>query len=194
MILSSIVAMAKNRVIGKDNQLPWHIPEDLKYFKDKTKNAVLIMGRKTFESLPGLLKNRYTILITRNINATSKIVSEKAGVQCTLPESQHYLQTDFALVTSIHNAIEWAHQLTDSKGPYFRPEFSEEVYVCGGAEIYERTLTQIDRLYLTKINQDFEGDTFFPVFEDLNFKLMKEDKRSEPVEYSFLEYHRRQQS
>ncbi len=114
MILSAIAAMARNRVIGIDNKLPWHIPEDLKFFREKTKSRVLIMGRKTFESLPGLLPGRFHIVVTRN-------------------DSYKYENPMVQVVPSLKIALELAHMLTAK----YKQRFGDEVFVVGGGEIYK---------------------------------------------------------
>ena len=139
MILSSIAAMAKNRVIGKDNKLPWNVPEDFKFFRQKTKGSILIMGRKTFESLPEPLPHRFHIVITRN---------QSYDVHHPMVE----------VVSSLAQAFELAHMLLAK----FPQRFSEEVFIAGGEQIYREAMPQIHRLYLTIIDQTVEGDAFFP--------------------------------
>lgn len=148
MILSHIAAMAENRVIGKDNQLPWNIPEDLKFFKDTTQGKILIMGRKTFESLPKPLPNRFHIVISR--------ISKSSD------NSLVYFCKD------ISSAIEKARSLQEA--------WPEEVFVVGGGEIYKQTLPYVNKLYLTKIHQDFMGDAYYPEFEKSDFHLQDSKK------------------
>ena len=170
MILSAIAAMAQNRVIGKDNKLPWHLPEDLQYFKDKTKGRVLIMGRKTFDSLIAMLgkplPGRFHIVITRN-------------------QSYDYHDADFGkmveVVSSLSHAMELAHMLTTK----FPQKFGDEVFIIGGAEIYKQSLELIQRLYLTVIEKDYEGDAFFPDFNEKDYVLKSKDQRQG---YSFRLY------
>ncbi len=162
MILSQIAAMSKNRVIGVNNQLPWNLPEDLKYFKQMTKNKILIMGRKTFDSLPGHLPNRYHIVISR-----SEIVCD---------------EPDLIFVTSIDQAIQKAKSLIGKP-------WGEEVMIVGGSEIYKQTLPMTDRIYLTVINKNFEGDAHFPEFDESKYKITtsKPEKPSD-VEFEFRVY------
>ncbi len=162
MILSQIAAMARNRVIGKDNQLPWDIPEDLKFFKQMTKNKIMIMGRKTFESLPGHLPGRFHIVISR-----SEIMAEEEDVQ---------------FVTSLDQALEFAKSLI--------PPWNEEVMIIGGAEIYKLAMPVTDRIYLTEIEKDFPGDTFFPEFSQDQFKLTEKRLGQGEIDYSFCTYSR----
>lgn len=149
MILSAIAAMAKNRVIGKNNQLPWHIPEDLKFFRESTKQKIIIMGRKTFESLPKPLPNRLHIVITRQSDYKTNFC-------------------DVQVVNSLDAALELAQALI--------PKWPEEVFIVGGAEIYKQSLPRLDRIYLSVIDQSFEGDAYFPEFEDQSWKLANEVK------------------
>jgi len=131
--ISMIVAAAENNVIGLDNKMPWHIPEDFKYFKAKTSGKPCIMGRKTFESIYDMLgkalPNRPSIVISR-----SGFEHEEATSASSIPE-----------------AIEKAKKLTN-----------DEIMIIGGATIYDQALDKADRIYLTRINLSPEGDAFFP--------------------------------
>ena len=137
--LSSIAAMAKNRAIGKDNELLWHIPKDFKHFKDTTMGKPMIMGRKTYDSLPGELKNRMHIIISRSADPANDT------------DTRRY-------VTSIDNAVALGREIAENDNV-------EEVFVIGGAEIYTQTLPMIDRLYLTIVHRDYDGDAHFPEFD-----------------------------
>lgn len=168
MILTAIAAMAKNRVIGKDNQLPWHLPEDLKFFKEKTKGRVMIMGRKTFESLKKPLPNRFHIVITRN-------------------QAYDFHDPMVQVVHDLKSAIELAHMLTTK----FKTRFGDEVFVVGGSEIYKQSMDVVDRIYLTVIEQEFAGDAFFPEFPEEEFNLVDKADRREPIPFSFRTYQRK---
>ena len=137
-MLSLIVAMSENRVIGVENRLPWHIPEDLKRFRKITTGHPIIMGRKTYESIGKPLPNRTNIVITRN-----RDYREEGVVTCF----------------SLKEAIEWA-----SRAPG-----SDEVFVIGGGEIFKEALPIADRIYLTEVNWPFDGDAFFPEFNEKAF-------------------------
>src|SRR5215204_5513926 len=130
MILSLLVAASENHVIGKDNKLPWHLPNDLKYFKNLTWGMPILMGRKTFESIGKALPGRKSIVITRNNNW------QHEGVE---------------VVHSIEEAIKKA----ESFGV-------KEIFVIGGAEIFNTSLPKADRIYLTRIHHNFDGDAHFP--------------------------------
>lgn len=130
-MLSIIAAVAQNGVIGKNNDLIWHLPEDLRRFKKLTQGHKIIMGRKTFESLPGVLPNRYHIILTRDKDFSID-------------------DSNVEVVYSLKQVIE-TYKNTD-----------EEVFVIGGGEIYTQLLPHTNKLYLTKVKKDFEGDTYFP--------------------------------
>lgn len=128
MKISIVVAMAANRVIGRDNQLPWHLPADLKHFKQTTMGKPILMGRKTWESIGRPLPGRTNIVITRDEN---------------------YDAPGCVVVHSIEAAMQAVEE-------------QDEVMIIGGAEFYRQVLPRTDRIYLTRINEDFEGDTLFP--------------------------------
>ncbi|MGE0634305.1 MAG: dihydrofolate reductase [Pseudobdellovibrionaceae bacterium] len=165
MIVSQIAAMAKNRVIGVDNKLPWHIPEDLKFFREKTKNSIIIMGRKTFESLPGVLPKRFNIVVTRQENYT-------IGNPLVL------------VVDSIENALREAEARIG--------EWGQEVFIAGGGEIYTQALPYSDRIYLTVIDREVPGDARFPEFDVKRFKLVERRERQEPEPFAFCVYENQQ--
>lgn len=156
MILSHIAAIAKNNVIGSQGDLPWDLPEDMKYFREKTKGHIIVMGRKTFESFPKPLKNRLHIVITRQEDYQ-------------VPEGVHVFKT-------IDEAIQFAESQIG--------QWPEEVFIIGGGEIYRQTLAQSDRLYLTLLEKDFDGDAKYPEFND-QFILADQDQRLEPFPFSF---------
>lgn len=133
MNISIIVAVANNNVIGKDNTLIWHLPADMKFFKEKTTGHCIITGRKNYESIPEKfrpLPNRTNIVITRNKN---------------------YSAPGAIVVDSIEKAIQKAKETSDN-----------EIFIIGGAEIYKQSIHLCDRIYLTQIHHTFEGDAFFP--------------------------------
>ena len=134
MKISLIVAVSQNNVIGRDNQLPWHLPEDLQYFKTVTMGKPLIMGRKTFESIGRPLPGRTNIVITRNPAWTAE------GVE---------------IVKDIEAAFDCAQIACSASG-------GDEVMVVGGEQIYRSCLARSDRLYLTRVEAEVEGDAFFP--------------------------------
>jgi dihydrofolate reductase len=155
MIVSAIAAMSENRVIGMNNQLPWHIPEDLKHFKETTVGKPVIMGRLTYESVGVPLPKRENIVITRN--------PDYAVVGCKI-------------VHSVKEALDYC------KDKY--PE-DQEVFIIGGAQIYKESLPLLNRIYLTIIHKQVQGDAFFPEvnIED-DFKVI-EKRPEENKNYKF---------
>lgn len=139
MVISLIVAVSENNVIGKDNRLPWHLPEDLKYFKNTTWAMPIVMGRKTWESLGKPLPGRTNIVISRN----NGFQAEGAQVVRSLQEAE-----------MIAEALD-----------------VKELFIIGGAEIFNMALPTANRLYLTRIHQDFEGDVFFPPVDENKWQL-----------------------
>ena len=136
MIISMIAAVAANRVIGKDNDLVWRLPDDMKYFMETTKNHFVIMGRKNYESIPHKyrpLPNRVNIIIT---------------------EQHNYQAADCVITNTIEEALEYA----EAQGQH-------EVFIIGGGQIYSQSLPHAQKLYITEINENFEGDTYFPEFD-----------------------------
>jgi len=160
MKISLIVAVSQNNVIGRDNQLPWHLPEDLQYFKAVTMGKPLIMGRKTFESIGRPLPGRANIVITRNPDWTAE------GVE---------------IVADIEAAFACAQNACSVSG-------GDEVMVIGGEQIYRSCLARSDRLYLTRVEARVEGDAFFPKLDEDDWQQVAE-KMPEKVEkhaYRFL--------
>lgn len=163
MILSHILAMDENRAIGKDNKLPWHIPEDLKFFKDTTQSSIMIMGRKTFDSLGRVLPGRFHIVITRQ-----SLKSDHERVR---------------YVSSLDEAIKMAQGMV--------PQWREEVFIVGGAEIYKQSVNITDRIYLTKIHTAIEGDTFYPDFNESQFDCTRLSQFDTPIKYERYLYRRK---
>lgn len=159
--LSAIAAMAENRVIGKDNDLAWHIPEDFKYFKTTTMGKPLIMGRKSYEALGKPLPNRPNIVISRS-----------GGEDGTSKDGPFYVET-------IDEGIKLGEKMAADLG-------QSEIFIAGGGEIYKQTLNQLDKLYLTVIHRNYEGDTFFPEFDWKKWTIISEDKREGDPSYTFF--------
>lgn len=164
MIVSLIAAYAAdNRVIGRDGDLPWHLPRDLARFRELTMGHTLLMGRRTLHSLKGRrLAGRRIIVLSRSMK------SPPANAD--------------ALCTSIEEGLKVA-----------RDDFDEtELFVAGGAQIYQRTLEHnlIDRMYLTIVHADIQGDTFFPEFDSADWREVSTTEHpadeSHPYPLSFL--------
>ena len=154
MRLSIIAAMARNRVIGKDNRLPWRIPADLKRFKALTMGHAMIMGRKTYESIGRPLPGRTTIVISRGFTAE--------GVE---------------LARTVEEALARAR--------------GDEVFICGGAEIYRQTIDRADRFYMTLIDREIEGDTYFPSIDFAKLRIIERELHAEhDPPFEFVTYER----
>ena len=158
--IALIAAVADNRVIGRNGEMPWHIPADLQHFKETTTGHPVIMGRRTYESIAadigGPLPNRTNIVLSRG----SPDVPEEVVV-----------------VDAIERAVGAARKAADT----------ETVYVIGGATIYEQFLPQANRLVLTEIHESYEGDTRFPAW---NREEWTERRREDHDGFSFVEYER----
>lgn len=139
-MISLIVAMTKNSVIGKNNNMPWSLPKDLQLFKKFTLNKPVIMGRKTFESIGRPLPSRTNIIISR-----------------TQPPGR--LENGAIVVDSLKSAVTLVKD-------------SPEIMVIGGAEIFKQALPLAQRLYLTEIQADLDGDTFFPKWDPQQWTLI----------------------
>jgi len=142
MIISLLVAASSNNVIGKNNQLLWHLPNDMKYFKDTSWGMPVIMGRKTFESLESkALNGRINIILTSH----KHIANAKGKIE---------------LVDSVETALEKARS-TDCK----------EVFVIGGGEVFKLFFDLADKIYMTRVDANLEGDTYFPAIDPADWLL-----------------------
>lgn len=162
-MISLLVAMDKNHVIGFENDMPWHLPGDLKYFKEKTTGHAIVMGRKTFDSIGRVLPHRRNIVLTRN--------------QLDFPEG----------IEVIHN-IDFIHTWKQD-----HPD--EELFVIGGGHLFDQILPIADRMYITEIDEEFPGDTYFPAFDAKDWSLTSSIKgekcKKNPYDYCFLQYDRK---
>jgi dihydrofolate reductase len=140
MIISLIAALTKNRVIGKNNGLPWNLPDDMKYFMNTTKKHHVVMGRKNYQSIPEKfrpLPNRTNIVVSRQVD---------------------FHAPDCKVVDSLDKAIAIAKQNNE-----------QELFIIGGAEIYKEAVPLADKLYLTEIETELVGDVYFPLIEKSNW-------------------------
>ena len=153
MKIAMIAAMAKNLTIGSDNDMPWHLPDDLKFFKEKTTGKPVIMGRKTFESIGSKpLPNRPNYVVSRQTNFVAN-----GAVVCTSVEQA---------LTAIGTEV-------------------EEVIIMGGGQLYNMMLDQADRLYLTLIDADIEGDTHFPDWRSQNWQEVEREHHAADEKHQF---------
>ncbi len=157
MKISIIAAIAQNNAIGINNQLIWHLPADLQFFKKTTLNSTIIMGRKTFDSIGKALPKRKNIVISSNA---------------------HFDAPGCVLVQNLNDAIAQSD--------------SEEVFIVGGAKIYELSMPIVHKLYITHVHHAFEADTFFPEIDPKIWKIIskedhfKDDKHA--YDFSFVIY------
>ncbi len=162
-MLSTIVAIANNNVIGKDNKLIWHLPEDLKRFKQITTGKNIIMGRKTFESLGRVLPNRKHIILCNDMEMN--IDNENVEILDDISKLDKYINSD------------------------------EENFVIGGATIYKLLMPYVNKLYITKINEDFVGDVYFPEIKEEEWKEISKEKGlkndENPYDYEYITYVRK---
>jgi len=162
-IVTIIVAVSENQVIGKDNDLIWNLSLDLKRFKALTSGHYIIMGRKTFESFPKPLPNRTHVVITRQKN--------------------YKVPKGILVVNSLEKAIEISKN-------------DPQPYIIGGGEIYKQALNVADRIELTRVHANFEGDTFFPeidlkVWKEVSKEYIKKDDKH-ACDFSFITYIKQQ--
>ncbi len=141
LLISAIAAMSDNRVIGRENQLPWRLPADLQHFKALTTGHPVLMGRKTYESIGKPLPNRTNIILSRQ---------------------PHFQVPGCIVVTSFDEALK--------KISSEHPEKKEELFIIGGADIYRQLLPYTHRLYLTIVHHHFEGDAYFPEIDSSQWK------------------------
>lgn len=158
MKINIIAAVARGNVIGKDNKLPWHIPGELKRFKEITMGHPIVMGRKTFESIGRPLPGRENVVLTRNKDYKQEGVTI---YNSPIPLCYHFNDTD------------------------------EELFIIGGEDIYKMFLLMADKLYLTQIDEYYEGDVFFPEVEWGDFKLIDTKTGEGEIRHRFVTYERK---
>ena len=156
-----VAAVAKNNVLGKDNKLIWHLPADLKMFKNLTSYGTVLMGRKTFESIGKPLPNRENVIVTKDLN----------------------FKQEGCLV---FNSIERAFENLNSR---------EKIFIVGGAQIYKECISMADKLYITHLDLDIEGDVFFPEIDASVWRLTKNEEgildEKNFIHHRFCEYERK---
>jgi dihydrofolate reductase len=170
MRITLIAAMAANRAIGLGGGLPWRLPADMKRFKALTPGHPMVMGRKTFESIGGSpLPGRWTVVLTRDRSWSAP------GVE---------------VAHTIDEALAMAIAMAESTG-------DGEVFVAGGEDVFRLALDRADRIQLTRIDRDFPGDTFFPEFDEAQWRVVEREDHgptdAAPFSYSFLVMDRRKE-
>ncbi|MDF9823893.1 dihydrofolate reductase [Breznakia sp. PF5-3] len=145
-MVSLVVAMGDNRVIGKDGWMPWNLPEDLKTFRSITLNHDIVMGKTTFINMKKPLPKRHTYVVTRN-------------------KEYAYDHEDVSIVHDFDKLLK-AYQ-----------EKEATLYVCGGAKVYEYALPYVDEMWISLVDDHYEGDTFFPAFDEQDFIVVTKEKK-----------------
>jgi dihydrofolate reductase len=157
MLISAIVAMASNRVIGSQGDIPWKIPGEQKRFKEITLGHTVIMGRKTYETIGRPLPGRTNIVITRQSD---------------------YLADGCTVVHDLESAFQSC------------PPGENEAFICGGGQLYREAMPATDRIYLTVLPREVEGDTYFPEISETEFKMTKSELVDGVEPYNFYIYDR----
>ena len=155
-MINLIVAIGKNNLIGKDNTLPWHYKEDLKYFKDTTMNKTVLMGENTFWSI---------------VSRSGKLLPNRKMVVCTLDKSFKY------------DGVEVVNDLIS-----YLKTVKEDIFVIGGSQIYKLSLPYVDRLYITHVNKEYDGNVYFP---EINYDLYNKISQHDSGDLSFCVYERK---
>lgn len=163
MDIIHIVAYANNRAIGMDNALPWHLPSDLAHFKARTDGGVMVMGRKTFESLGRVLAGREHIVVSRTLD---------------------YDHARVHIFDDLSHALESAKNLAKDKG-------RDEIFIIGGENIFKQTLTIANKLYTTQIDADIHhADAFYPPFDGFTITQKSDKHHEHGMNFCFVDYAR----
>ena len=165
MFLSHIVAASENGIIGQTGKMPWHIPEDFKYFKAVTTGHAMIMGRKTYESIGRPLPGRLNLVVSRNPDF-------RAPGAVVLPT----FEAAFDYATE--RAAEWG----------------DEVFVIGGGEIYRQTMALVDRIYMTRVHREIEGDASYPAIDSSLFAVSRTEPGVGALPFTWTTYDRKSKS
>ncbi len=166
-MIALIVAISKNYVIGKDNQLIWNLSADLKHFRKTTKGHVVVMGRKTYESIGRPLPKRVNIVVTRD---------------------KDYKAEGCEIVHSLREAVETPDRAS-------LQDNNKKIFIIGGGNIYKQSMEMVDTLYITHVHTEIDGDAFFPeidmnVWKEVEREDYKADEENE-YDYSFVVYKRK---
>ena len=162
MSLFLIAAQSENRVIGNGSVIPWRVKGEQRLFRLITDGHTLIMGRKTFESVGHPLPHRLNVVVTRQ---------------------KDYKADNVHVFHSIEEAVEFCKTKST--------EYGDEIFIIGGGNIYEQSMNLVDRIYLTRIHQDFAGDVYYPEISEKEFRQVECRDRTEPLAFSFLIYDRK---
>lgn len=165
--LSIVSAISENRVIGKENKIPWHIKEDLIHLKNLILNHTVILGRKTFESL------------LYYYDKSGRLLPAKNYLVITSDENYKITRVNCYRVNSLDEAIFKAKELEN-----------DEIFIIGGAQVYSQAISLVDKLYLTVVHLHVDGDAFFPDYSEFAKEVSRTDKEAEGIKYTFLELER----
>ena len=187
-MLSIIAAIANNNVIGRDNKLIWHLPEDLKRFKELTTGHTIIMGRKTFESLGRVLPNRKHVVLCKSGKLAIPEMQKTQDKNAETDQKVNLVNDKKNITENMENVI-IIHNIEDLK-PYI--ESQEENFVIGGASIYEQLMPYATKMYITKIENNFEGDRYFPEIKENEWRIVSVEKglknEKNPYDYEYINY------
>lgn len=150
-MIAHFVAASENRVIGKAGGLPWNIPEDMKWFRERTKHRALIMGRKTFESVGHPLPNRLNVVVTR-----------QKDYQPPYPTNE---KSPVVIAETIEDALEHCKRVAD--------KYQNEIMIIGGGEIYRQSMPLVNTIFMTRVHADIQGDTYYPEIDSNQFELVE---------------------
>jgi len=164
-MLIMIAAIGKNNELGKDNGLIWNFSKDMKFFREKTKNSVIVMGRKTFNSLPRILPNRKHIVLSK------------------VKEFNKKLDENVVVIEAKEQLVSYCKELSQT----------EDVFVIGGASVYRMFLPIVDRMYLTRIEkEDGSADVYFPEIDESKWeKVVLTEDEENGIQFAFVEYNKR---
>ena len=171
--LAAIVAIAKNYAIGKNNNMIWHLPADLKHFKKTTMGKPIIMGRKSYESLGKPLPGRPNLVISRSFqnmpDSEASALFNDMEADFETPSTNNPVPEGPFLYASIQDSIAAAKDMAEKMD-------IDEIFITGGGQIYKETLPDIERLYITVLDREYEADIFFPEFDWDEWNIVFEEK------------------
>lgn len=168
-MIAHIVAASENNVIGNGGELPWSIPEDMKWFRERTKGRALVMGRKTFESVGHPLPHRLNVVVTRQKDYAKSLKA--------FPE-----HSPVVVVSTIEEGVEYCKKHLD--------KYENEIFIIGGGEIYRQSMETINTLFLTRIHTQIEGDTLYPDVPSSFTEVERREFKGSPS-FSIISYKRK---
>lgn len=182
--ISIIAALSENRAIGKNQKLLWHIPEDLQHFKKITDGHPIIMGRKTYESIGKPLLNRTNIIVTRYSDYVAPGTMVYNLLEEAIAAAKEIEKDKIAVIASGTKQSQNNGIAASTSSP--RNDVEPEIFIIGGADIFEQTLSLANRLYLTIVEGQYEGDAFFPDYSEFTKVISEEKGESGKYKYKFV--------